>query len=254
MYTGGNLKGGAELLKSESRDTLYGQVESHIIAYMEEARETKLLPESELSEKFKVSRTTITKALENLKAKGLIRKRKGHGNFILKSVLQEPMCLNSGADYAALIRHAGFLPTLDRNILNYNYPDREIRQILGLTTEELVLSIEYIFLADGKRAIHTVQHLPKKLIKETPRDDRAEGADIDSWDFFNTYTNQIFSHVIFQFVPSVNSGMVHFFDLRDGTCMQGLKQRSFNIYDQVIAYSLTHLNPEIMNLSLMAEV
>src|SRR6056297_3114137 len=151
-------------MKTQDSDALYRIVEQKLIDYMKKEPVAKLPTEADLAQRFGVSRTTLTKALDALKQKGYIKKRRGHGNFVLRSVLSEPMSLNDRADFSRLIEQAGYRPTLIREVLQYEYPTRAVRECLGLSLEEFVLSVRYRFLADEKPAIHTLQYIPKKLI------------------------------------------------------------------------------------------
>jgi GntR family transcriptional regulator len=68
-----------------SRSPLYERVESVLagdIAGGSLPPETQLPPEDGLIERFKVSRTTVRKAIQNLVERGLVEVRRGKGTFV----------------------------------------------------------------------------------------------------------------------------------------------------------------------------
>jgi DNA-binding transcriptional MocR family regulator len=68
-----------------SRSPLYERVESVLAGDIGDGSlppETQLPPEDGLVERFKVSRTTVRKAIQNLVERGLVEVRRGKGTFV----------------------------------------------------------------------------------------------------------------------------------------------------------------------------
>ena len=68
-----------------SRSPLYERVESVLAGDIADGSlppETQLPPEEGLIERFKVSRTTVRKAIQNLVERGLVEVRRGRGTFV----------------------------------------------------------------------------------------------------------------------------------------------------------------------------
>ena len=68
-----------------SRSPLYDRVESVLAAGIADGSlppETQLPPEDGLIKRFKVSRTTVRKAIQNLIERGLVKVRRGEGTFV----------------------------------------------------------------------------------------------------------------------------------------------------------------------------
>ncbi|MCM0647331.1 GntR family transcriptional regulator [Clostridium swellfunianum] len=77
---------------TEDKKSLYSQIVDYLIGMIEnkEIQVGDRLPtELELMEKFNVSRITAKRALEELKNKGLIYRKKGHGSFLSKTLEKE---------------------------------------------------------------------------------------------------------------------------------------------------------------------
>src|SRR5258708_39173301 len=70
-----------------SRALLYDRVESVLATAIADGSlppETQLPPEEGLIERFKVSRTTVRKAIQNLIERGLVEVRRGKGTFVTR--------------------------------------------------------------------------------------------------------------------------------------------------------------------------
>ena len=77
-----------------SRSPLYERVESVLasdIAHGNLPPETQLPSEDGLVERFKVSRTTIRKAIQNLVERGLVEVRRGRGTFVTQPKITQEL-------------------------------------------------------------------------------------------------------------------------------------------------------------------
>src|SRR6201982_3070728 len=77
-----------------SRSPLYERVESVLagdIAGGSLPPETQLPPEDGLIERFKVSRTTVRKAIQNLVERGLVEVRRGKGTFVTQPKITQEL-------------------------------------------------------------------------------------------------------------------------------------------------------------------
>lgn len=240
-----------EKMKKEIESSLHLKIEKAIYELMEKSETTKLMPEKDLAEYFNVSRTTIREALNNMEKKSLIKKRKGHGNFMLRSVINDKMALNIGGDFAHMIERAGFVPYLTREFQNYNYPNKKIRDELFLTPEDMVVTLKWVFYADDIKAVHILFHIPKKLMLSFPEDGNSLTSEIDQISTYRTHFGQQFSHVIAKIKACENNEMTKFFNLERDTPLIMFDEIAYNIFDVIIGSSEIYLNPQIMNLSLI---
>jgi len=77
-----------------SRSPLYERVESILAADIADGSllpETQLPPEEGLIERFKVSRTTVRKAIQNLIERGLVEVRRGKGTFVTQPKITQEL-------------------------------------------------------------------------------------------------------------------------------------------------------------------
>jgi GntR family transcriptional regulator len=127
--------------------------------------------ERALSERLRVSRTTVRKALEELARRGLVTPRHGSGNFVAAAArLEQPLARLSGfsEDMRARGREPGFV-WLERGV---TAPSPEEVIALGLTSGERVARLVRVRLADGEplaveRAAIAARHLPDPAAVES---------------------------------------------------------------------------------------
>src|SRR5271155_2855922 len=103
---------------------LYETVESALAADIADGTtppEAQLPPEELLIERFKVSRTTVRKAIQNLVERGLVEVRRGKGTFATQPKITQELTELTGfvEDMQALGRHAT-AKDLDRQIVPAN--------------------------------------------------------------------------------------------------------------------------------------
>src|ERR1700737_4385751 len=115
-----------------SRSPLYERVESVLAGDIADGSlppETQLPPEEGLVERFKVSRTTVRKAIQNLIERGLVEVRRGKGTFVTQPRITQELTELTGfvEDMQALGRH----PTARLLAKPTGAPDETARHTLG---------------------------------------------------------------------------------------------------------------------------
>ena len=134
-----------------SRSPLYERVESVLARDIADGSlppETQLPPEEGLIERFKVSRTTVRKAIQNLIERGLVEVRRGKGTFVTQPRITQELTELTGfvEDMQALGRN----PTarlIDKQVV---VADRTVAHELALPAGSLVVRIRRVRLADGE--------------------------------------------------------------------------------------------------------
>ena len=152
-------------LDENKAEPLYTQLENLLKAKLENGdrqKGDKLPTEMELSEKFKVSRITVRKALGSLVQQGLIVKRSGKGTFVSNEKIQRP--LSGGAiSFTSLCEAQGLIPGAKTIKSVLEPPTPKDREVLGLTENDRVISIERIRSADGTPVSVEVSHFTEDL-------------------------------------------------------------------------------------------
>ena len=125
----------------------------------------RLLPsESELSGAYKASRVTIRKALEALRADGLVDSRQGFGWFVAGSTVRQPLI--HLATIEAQLHKEG--RASERRILDFAFvrPPASIRTVLGV---DKALKVTRVNLADGEPFARVTVWCPEELGSELSR-------------------------------------------------------------------------------------
>src|ERR1700752_1465578 len=147
-----------------SRSPLYELVESvlaGVIAGGSFPPETQLPPEDGLVERFRVSRTTVRKAIQNLVERGVVEIRRGKGTFVAQPRITQELTELTGfvEDMQIHGRHAT-ARVLDKKVV----PAIEaVARQLALPLGTDVVQILRVRLADGVPLSFDETYLPEEL-------------------------------------------------------------------------------------------
>src|SRR5258707_10835250 len=147
-----------------SRSPLYERVESILAADIADGSllpETQLPTEEGLIERFKVSRTTVRKAIQNLIERGLVEVRRGKGTFVTQPRITQELTELTG--FVEDMQAMGRNPTarlLDRRIVA---ADGAVAHHLALVPGTLVVRLRRVRLADGVATSFDVTYLPRDI-------------------------------------------------------------------------------------------
>lgn len=130
----------------------------------------KLENESDLAERFAVSRSTIREAVRALVDAGLLARRHGSGTYVIASPrARHP--LETTVSYTGMIRAAGQEPGEAVLSKEVRAPKDDERELLALEDGETVIDVERIRLADGRPIIYSRDRIPARLAGQ--KDSRA---------------------------------------------------------------------------------
>jgi GntR family transcriptional regulator len=143
---------------------LYENVESALAADIADGTmppETQLPPEEGLIERFKVSRTTVRKAIQNLIERGLVEVRRGKGTFVTQPKITQELTELTG--FVEDMQALGRSPTarlLDKRIVA---ADEAVARQLALAPGTLVFRLRRVRLADGVAMSFDETYLPRDI-------------------------------------------------------------------------------------------
>ena len=140
---------------------LYYQIAQHLRA---EIREGDLRPgsllgtEDEIQKKFRVSRATARKAMEELVQEGLVTRITGKGTYVAEPRLavQLPILLS----FSAEMRRLGMVPGARVIDAAFTAPTEEVAVNLMIEEESQVFRLERIRYGDGTPMAHAIDYLP----------------------------------------------------------------------------------------------
>ena len=133
-----------------SRSPLYERVEAVLAGDIADGSlppEAQLPSEDGLIERFKVSRTTVRKAIQNLIEGGLIEVRRGRGTFVTRpKITQELTELTGFVEDMQTLGRAWSARLLDKRIVA---ADGRVADYLALAPGTLVIRLQRVRLADS---------------------------------------------------------------------------------------------------------
>jgi GntR family transcriptional regulator len=151
---------------------LYAQVEAVLAASIADGTlppGTRLPSEDGLIERFRVSRTTIRKTIQNLASTGLVEIRRGKGTFVTQPKITQELTELSG--FVEDMRALGRTPTarlLSKQIVEAN---QTVARHLALTAGTLVVRIQRVRLADQIPLSFDDTYLPRDIGEKIMGDD-----------------------------------------------------------------------------------
>jgi GntR family transcriptional regulator len=127
--------------------------------------------ETELATAMGVSRTTIRDALSRLEREGAIYRKQGAGTFVNPASLQIKIRLEEIWAYEAMLEAHDYRPSTRIISVTEQPLEAQAAAELQLPPGEAGLLVKKLFLADDEPVIFTLNHIPKRLIKEAYADD-----------------------------------------------------------------------------------
>jgi GntR family transcriptional regulator len=155
-----------------SQSPLYDRVESVLAGDIADGSlppETQLPSEDGLIERFKVSRTTVRKAIQNLVERGLVEVRRGRGTFVTQPKITQELTELTG--FVEDMQALGRTPTarlLDKRVVA---ADETVADRLALAAGALVLRFLRVRLADGVAISLDETYLPRELGEKVAEND-----------------------------------------------------------------------------------
>lgn len=142
---------------------LYVRVREHLRNTLLDVKPGEVLPaEPVLCQRFRVSRITLRKAIDDLVSEGLLIRRQGRGTFrAIPKLIHE---LNSITSWTEQLKVLGYTPrTAERSIEEVKAP-RPIAAMLQIAANQPVTILRRLRLADSEPITHMVNYLPSNLV------------------------------------------------------------------------------------------
>lgn len=142
---------------------LYVQIREKLRSQLAQMEPGDPIPaEAELGEKFRASRITVRRAVEDLVAEGLLTRQQGRGTFVQRPKLTHE--LSRITSWTEQLRTLGFAPkTAHRKVRREKAPTH-ILEALRLNKGEEVVRIERVRLANREPISYMINYLPSRLI------------------------------------------------------------------------------------------
>jgi GntR family transcriptional regulator len=122
----------------------------------------RLPNEQEMCERFGVSRATVREAYGTLVDAGYLSRRHGTGTFVSRAPNTHSLDLN--LSYTAMIKNAGYEPSVAVVRQAVESADEVTRDRLGLDAGDEVVLVERIRYADSRPVVYSLDRIPVKLV------------------------------------------------------------------------------------------
>lgn len=239
-------------MKKVRKETLKEQVINELLLYFKTAVKNKLEPEGKLAERMGVSRITVREALAELHDLGYITKRKGKGNYILKSAIATPMRIDTSQDFTTMLEASGYYATQVNRIVGKSEPDEFLTSLLELNEGDIIIDYLQDYYADDKLALVVNLKIPEKLFTELPGDFTAKGGEeIRNTSIWQHYSDQDLTHAVINMDTHVNPDINKKFGLSEGTCLIRWRETYYNYMDEPISYGFIYFNPSVTEMNMV---
>jgi GntR family transcriptional regulator len=154
------------VMNARKRPSLVDQVREELLAELnsgELSPGAKLPNESELAERFTVSRSTIREAVGSLMDAGYLARRHGSGTFVT-GLPRTRHRLETTVSYTGMIKASGHKPSEAVVSKKVRQGSPSERELLGLADGEPLLEVERVRLADRRPVIYSRDRIPLSLL------------------------------------------------------------------------------------------
>jgi GntR family transcriptional regulator len=142
---------------------LYVQIRERLRAELAKMEAGQAIPvEAALEKKFKVSRITIRRAVEELVSAGLLVRQQGRGTFVRRNKLTHE--LNLITSWTDQLKVLGFAPRTSHKKIEIERPSAAVAEALQLPEHVEVVRIQRVRLAGREPISFMVNFLPADLV------------------------------------------------------------------------------------------
>jgi len=162
---------------------LYYQIEQEILREIHSGRLNpgdQIPTETQLSQRFNVSRITARRAVENLTQQGVVYSRQGKGSFVAQSRIRD---ISGFRSFSEDIRAQGFEPGSKVVELIQMTGEEDVLNRLKLPTGETVFRLQRVRLADNEPVAYEIAYMPASIF---PGLDRYDFNENSLYDVFRT--------------------------------------------------------------------
>lgn len=148
-----------------SSSPLYVQLKSYITKLIENEFEVnqQIPSEIELMERYRVSRTTVRKAIDELVKEGVIVKKQGIGTFVVEKKIHQE--ISDFSSCSAQLKMMGYDPKYVVKQANIDVPKSSVLKQLNLGANEKVFDLERITFIQGEPLCITKSCMPYKYVE-----------------------------------------------------------------------------------------
>lgn len=211
--------------------------------------EGRLPSESELAVEMGVSRATIRTALVKLGAEGLVSRKQGDGTYVNQRILDVQTHLGEIWEFTRLIRESGHEPAIVPLGIRQCPASEHVAEALNIEPLTAVMSINRLFLADGKPVVLSENIVALSLIS-------VEHVELDAsfslHEFMELYCGQSIGYAIAH-ISSVlaKRELAEILKIKAGFPLLHFVETFYNKSEQPVVYANNYYNDKAIKLRLI---
>ncbi|RCW49806.1 GntR family transcriptional regulator [Halanaerobium sp. ST460_2HS_T2] len=232
------------MLNRNSDKPLFEQIKEEI---MEEIKNlephSKIESEPNLAEKYKVSRGTVNKAINELSNEGRLYRIPKKGTYVSNRKIKRSF--EKLPSYSEDIKNRGFKPGALLIELEKIVPSVKIKSILNLGTNGLVWKIKRIRTADEDPLLLSTSYLPVELVPEITREE-VLGSLYQTLE--KKYGNRpLWAHEVYTAV-SANTVNASLLNIKEGSALIFSERISYNGKERPIEYAVSYIRGDVYEI------
>jgi len=147
---------------------LYVQIRERLRSELAQMEPGDPIPvEAALEKRFKASRITVRRAVEDLVAEGLLIRQQGRGTFVQRPKLTHELSLITS--WTEQLKILGFSPGTAHCKVRQESASQHVTEALRLSPEEQVVRLQRVRLAGREPISHMINYLPARLVPGFPQ-------------------------------------------------------------------------------------
>ncbi len=207
--------------------------------------------ETDLANELGVSRTTIRDALSRLELEGAIYRKQGAGTFINEAGLQIHTRLEEIWGYEDMLTAHGYEPDIRILRVTEETADRDTAKALNISTDDKILVVHKLFLADDSPVILSINHIPAHLI-EMPY--ASDDFSLPIYKFLSKFCQQHLSYYLSEIVPlNAPDWLIDTLRLpaHSNTALLSFEEIGYNQDNQPIVKAHSYFRDDLLRLRLI---
>lgn len=200
------------------------------------SHDKRLPPEVEISDYLGVSRTVIRDCLAVLEREGFISRKHGVGTIINRHVINIKTRMDLEQEFLEMIESTGQRAEIIYTDIKETIAGKEIAEKLQIKEDDPIFRVVRMITADKKPAIYCVDHIAKKLLKETDYD--TEELKKPIFHFLRKYCHvDVYMDLTEVRAVGANKTVADFFDIAEGYPLLYMDEVGYVFKGQPVLYS-----------------
>ncbi len=231
--------------------SLTEQAKAHIKQRIvnDEFDEGRIPSETSLADELGVSRTTVRDALSRLELEGTVYRKQGAGTFVNKLGLRIQTRLDEIWAYEAMLSAHGYTPSTRILDVALQLTDAHIAEALTLNTNDKIVLVKKLFLADDAPVIYVENYIPQTLIIGNYN---ADDFRQPIYQTLSDVTQQHLAYYVSDIIPLIaDADLQKTLDLSPNTALISFDEVGYNQENQPILYSRSYFKDDLLRLRLL---